>query len=71
MHKVIFASNALELNTGEVLSPSGSHQHHIVLLQGVALTRDVRYHLLPIAESDTTAFALGGVRLLGLPCHRL
>ena len=58
MHKIVFASNTLEPNTRKVLCSPRSHQHNIVLLQCVPFTRDVRNHLLPIAEPDATALAL-------------
>ena len=59
MHKIIFASNTLELNTRKILCSSRTHQNNIVLLQCVPFTRDVRNHLLPIAEPHATALALG------------
>src|SRR5690606_27121765 len=48
----------------QVLDPAPADQNHRVLLQGVALTRDVRGHLNLIAEANPGHLAQRGVGLL-------
>src|SRR5690606_21239775 len=54
----------LVTDTGKVLHTTTAHQHERVLLQVVALTRDVSGHLGAVAELHTSDLAHRRVRLL-------
>src|SRR5687767_895168 len=58
------AANDLVAHAREVLHPAAAHEHHRVLLQVVADTRDVGGHLDATGEADASDLAQRGVRLL-------
>src|SRR5690606_16808138 len=58
-------ANDLVADTGEVLHTTTAHEHHRVLLQVVALARDVGGDLDAAGQPDTRDLAERGVRLLG------
>src|SRR3954454_1923338 len=59
------ATDDLVADAREILHPAAAHEHDGVLLQVVALTRDVGRHLHPAGQPDTGDLAEGRVRLLG------
>ena len=66
MCQIVLSSHHFMLDTIQVLSPSPTHQHNIVLLKIVALSWYVSSHFLPVAETDTHTFSIGWVRFPGL-----
>src|SRR6188508_3392358 len=58
------AANDLVPDAGEILHPATTHEHDRVLLQVVALTRDVGGDLDAVGEPDARDLAQRGVRLL-------
>lgn len=71
MRTVIFASDHSELNSGQVLSPSALHQHHVVLLQVVSLPGDEGDRFFPVGQPHSSTLPVGRVGLLGLSDHSL
>ena len=71
MSTVIFSTDNSDIHPWQVFRPSTFHQNDIVLLQRVPFPRDERYYLLPVAEADAAALAVGRVGLLGFPDHCL
>ena len=59
------AADDLVANAGEVLHPTAAHEHDRVLLEVVALARDVGGDLLAARQAHAGDLAEGGVRLLG------
>src|SRR5215213_11518625 len=55
----------LVADAGEVLHPTATHEHDRVLLEVVALARDVGGDLLAAGEAHAGDLPQGGVRLLG------
>src|ERR687885_2599875 len=62
------AADDLVAHAGEVLHATAAHEHHRVLLQVVADTRDVGGHLDATGEADTSDLAQRRVRLLRRGC---
>src|SRR3954449_10570327 len=58
------APDDLVAHAGQVLHPAAAHQHHRVLLQVVALTRNVGRDLDAAGQLDSSDLAQRGVRLL-------
>lgn len=59
MATVVLATHNLELDTGQVLGTPALYQHNVVLLQGVALSRDKADGLSACAEPHAAALAVG------------
>lgn len=64
--QVVLAADALDLDSGQILHATNPHQHHVVLLQVVADSGDVRDQFLAGAEPHQDALPVGRVGLLGL-----
>jgi hypothetical protein len=64
-HQVQRAPDQMIPHTGTVLTASATHQHHAMLLDVVALSRDVRRDGPARAQPDTSRLALARVGLLG------
>src|SRR5689334_21583133 len=58
------AADDLVANAGEILHTAAAHEHDRVLLEVVALTRDVGGDLHAAGEANTSDLAERGVRLL-------
>lgn len=56
---VVLATHNLELDTGQVLGAPALYKHNVVLLQGVALSRDKADGLSACAEPHAAALAVG------------
>lgn len=65
MATVILATHNLELDAGQVLGTAALHKHDVMLLQGVALSRDEADCLSAYAKAHTAALAVGRVGLFG------
>src|SRR5688500_18512835 len=63
------AADDVVANAGEILDAATAHEHDRVLLQVVALARDVRPDLTTIAQAHARYLAQSRVGLLG--SHRL
>lgn len=61
---VVLATNDLELHSWQVLGSPTAKQHHIVLLQCMALSRNVGYHHTSIAQLNAAALSASRVGLL-------
>lgn len=68
---VVFAAHHSELDPGQVLCPPSLHQHHVMLLQVVSLTRNEHHRLLSVGQPHPGAFPVSRVGLLGLADHGL
>ena len=58
------AADDVVAHAGQVLHAAAADQHHRVLLQVVALARDVARHLDPVGQADARHLAQRRVRLL-------
>lgn len=67
--QIVQATDALVLETGQILGSATADRHHTVLLGVVALTGDVRGHDLAGRQADSACFTVGRVGLLGLENH--
>ena len=61
MRQVVFPPDAPRLDSGDVLESAGSDEDHVVLLEVVALARDIRGQLPP--GGQTHQHALRGERV--------
>src|SRR5215472_12259813 len=50
--RVVRAADDVVAHTGKILDAATADQHHRVLLQIVALARDVARHLKPVGQTD-------------------
>ena len=60
MSQVQLSSNTLRLDPGHILQSPHPDQDHVMLLQVVALARDVGRQLSSIGESDQHALKISG-----------